>query len=100
MRKHVLFLLLGLLSTALSAQKDSLELGDQYAEDQLYIIISYNQLFDQPSQVKGSGFSYGLSAGFIKDFIMNKSGSFSLGLGVGYNYDSFNHGLKVSEVNN
>ena len=81
------------------AQKDSLQLGDRYAEDQLYFLISYNQLFDQPAQVKGSGFSYGLSTGFIKDIILNKQGSFSIGLGVGYNFDSFNHGLRVSEVN-
>jgi len=88
------------LSNMCYAQKDSLQLGDRYAEDQLYFLISYNQLFDQPSQVKGSGFSYGLSTGFIKDFILNKQGSFSIGLGVGYNFDSFNHGLKVSEANN
>jgi hypothetical protein len=80
-------------------QKDSLQLGDYYADDQLYFIISYNQLFDQPSEVRGSGFSYGLTGGFIKDIIVNKQGSFSVGLGVGYNFDSFNHGLRVSEVN-
>jgi len=90
-----------LLVTSLCyAQKDSLQLGDRYAEDQLYFLISYNQLYDQPSQVGGSGFSYGLSAGYIKDIPLNKQGSFAVGLGVGYNYDSFNHGLKVTEVNN
>ena len=81
-------------------QKDSLQLGDRYAEDQLYFMISYNQLYNQPSQVAGSRFSYGLSTGFIKDFILNKEGSVSVGLGMGYNFDSFNHGLRVSEVNN
>lgn len=100
MIKKIAFIFFGFLVSTMIAQKDSLQLGDRYAEDQLYAIISYNQLFDQPSQVKGSGFSYGLSGGFIKDFIINKSGSFSVGLGVGFNFDSFNHGLKVSEVNN
>lgn len=99
--KKLLFLFSVLFASSLCyAQKDSLQLGDRYAEDQLYFLISYNQLFDQPSQVKGSGFSYGLSTGFIKDIILNKQGSFSVGLGVGYNFDSFNHGLKVSETNN
>lgn len=89
------------LASSLSfAQKDSLQLGDRYTEDQLYFLISYNQLYDQPSEVGGSGFSYGLSAGYIKDMPLNKQGSFAVGLGVGYNYDSFNHGLKVTEVNN
>jgi len=100
MKKQFLFLFFGFLFTSINAQKDSLQLGDRYAEDQLYVLISYNQLFDQPNQVKGSGFSYGLSAGFIKDFILNKEGSFSIGLGFGYNFDSFNHGLKVSQINN
>lgn len=86
--------------TSIAAQKDSLQIGGRYAEDQLYILISYNELFNQPDQIKGSGFSYGLSTGFIKDFILNREGSVSVGLGIGYNFDSFNHGLKVSQVNN
>lgn len=85
--------------TSIYAQRDSLQIGERYAEDQLYVLVSYNQLFNQPSQVKGSGFSYGLNTGFIKDVILNKEGSFSLGLGLGYGLDFFNHGLKVSEVN-
>jgi len=101
MIKRITYILITLFfSYSGFAQKDSLQLGDYYAEDQLYAIISYNQLFDQPDQVKGSGFSYGLSAGFIKDIVLNKSGSFAIGLGVGFNFDAFNHGLKVSEVNN
>lgn len=99
MKKILFFLFLAIASFSY-AQKDSLQLGDRYAEDQLYFLISYNQLFNQPSQVKGSGFSYGLSSGFIKDIILNKEGSIALGLGVGYDFDSFNHGLKVSQVNN
>lgn len=99
--KRVLFLFLFSMLVVLShAQKDSLQLGDRYSEDQVYLLISYNQFYNQPSQVGASGFSYGLSGGFIKDFTLNKRGSISLGLGVGYNFDSFNHGLKVSEANN
>ena len=95
MIKKIAFIFFVSLAATTIAQKDSLQLGDHYAEDQLYAIISYNQLFDQPAQIKGSGFSYGLSVGFIKDIILNKSGSFSVGLGAGFNFDSFNHGLKV-----
>lgn len=97
--KKVLILFFVTFTINSFSQKDSLQLGDRYAEDQLYMTISYNQLFDQPAQVKGSGFSYGLSSGFIKDFILNKQGSLSVGLGVGYNFNSFNHGLRVSEIN-
>ena len=99
MKKYILLFLLGYSLTS-AAQKDSLSLGNKYAEDQMYFMVSYNQLFDQPAMVKGSGFSYGLSAGFMKDFILNKQGSISMAMGFGYNYDFLNHGLTISEENN
>ena len=99
MKKLIFFFFIGCSSISFS-QKDSLQLGSKYAEDQLYFLISYNQLFDQPSLVKGSGFSYGLSAGFMKDLILNKKGSISMALGIGYNYDLLNHGLTIAKDNN
>ncbi len=99
MKKYLSILLLS-FSTIAFAQKDSLQLGDRYADDQIYIGISYNQLYDQPDLVNKSGFSYGLSVGFMKDIILNKSGRFSFAFGTGYGFDSFNHKLKVTEVDN
>lgn len=81
------------------AQKDSLNIGDRYAEDQLYVSVSYAQFLNQPKTVSRSGFSYGLSAGFLKDITLNKQGNFSFALGVGYGFDFFSHELKVEEVN-
>jgi hypothetical protein len=82
------------------AQKDSLQLGDRYAEDQIYGSISYAQFFDQPTEINRSGFSYAISVGFIKDIILNKKGTISFALGVGYGFDFFNHQLRVEEINN
>jgi hypothetical protein len=82
------------------AQKDSLQLGDRYAEDQIYGSISYAQFFDQPKEISKSGFSYALSLGFIKDIILNKKGTISIALGIGYGFDFFNHKLRVEEINN
>ena len=98
--KKLLFFLLAFLSFSLFAQKDSLSLGDKYLEDQLYFSVSYNQLFNQPKTVIGSGFSYGLNAGYIKDISLVKSGRIALGVGIGYAYDSFKHGYKVTHQNN
>lgn len=98
--KKIIFLFF-LCSIATSfAQKDSLQLGDYYADDQIYIAVSYNQFFAQPNVIRKSTFSYGLSTGFIKDFILNKRGSFAVAIGAGYGYDSFNHKLKITEINN
>ncbi|QXP64110.1 porin family protein [Polaribacter sp. HaHaR_3_91] len=82
------------------AQKDSLNLGDRYAEDQIYVAVSYAQFIDQPQEIFKSNFSYGLSVGFLKDVILNKQGNVSIAAGVGYGFDFFNHELKVEEINN
>ena len=82
------------------AQKDSLSIGDRYAEDQVYLSVSYSQLFDQPSSITKSNFSYSLSTGFIKDVTLNNKGTVSIAAGVGYGFDFFNHNLKVEEINN
>ncbi|MGJ8761794.1 porin family protein [Polaribacter sp. AHE13PA] len=82
------------------AQKDSLNLGDRYAEDQIYVAVSYAQFVDQPQEIFKSNFSYGLSVGFLKDVILNKQGNVSIAAGVGYGFDFFNHELKVEEINN
>ena len=95
------FFLLFFLSISLSslAQRDSLQLGEKYAEDQIYLLISYNQMFNLPRGLSNNDFSYGLSGGFIKDFTLNKQGSFAVGLGVGYSYDYLNHYLRIDENN-
>ncbi len=74
-------------------------MGDRYAEDQIYASVSYAQFYDQPSVISKSEFSYALSAGFIKDFLLNKNGSFSFAAGIGYGFDFFNHKLKVETQN-
>ncbi|WP_088323927.1 porin family protein [Polaribacter tangerinus] len=94
----LLFLLL--FSLQIFSQKDSLKLGDYYADDQLYASITYSQLSNQPKGISKSNFSYSLSAGFIKDFILNTSGTISVAAGVGYGYDFFNHKLKVENLPN
>jgi len=80
------------------AQKDSLSLGDRYADDQIYFSVSYSQLYDQPTGITKSNFSYALSGGFIKDIILNKSGTIAIAGGIGLGYDFFNHELKVDEI--
>jgi hypothetical protein len=95
----ILWFLFFIFSVSLSfAQKDSLQIGDRYADDQIYASISYAQFYQQPAVISKSGFSFGLSTGFLKDFILNKQGSFSFAIGVGYGYDYFNHNLKVQEI--
>ena len=98
MRNRFTLLYFLLISFLTFAQKDSLSLGDRYADDQIYFSVSYSQLYNQPAGITKSNFSYALSGGFIKDIILNKSGSIAIAGGIGLGYDFFNHELKVDEV--
>ena len=98
--KNIIYIGLFIISiTKLSAQKDSLQLGDSYADDQIYFSVSYAQFNNQPTTISRSNFSYAVSAGFMKDIILNKRGNISFAAGVGYGFDFFNHELKVEELN-
>lgn len=96
MANRLIFVLV-FLSINIYAQKDSLQVGDSYWEDQLYINVSYNILDNQPEEVSKSGFSFGFSGGYIKDIPFVKSGKIAFGIGLGYGFDSYNHRLKVVE---
>ena len=98
MRNRFTLLYFLLISFLTFAQKDSLSLGDRYADDQIYFSVSYSQLYNQPTGITKSNFSYALSGGFIKDIILNKSGTIAIAGGIGLGYDFFNHELKVDEV--
>ena len=95
--RNILIFFLVFLSVNIYAQKDSLQVGDSYWEDQLYINVSYNILDKQPEEVSKSGFSFGFAAGYIKDIPLAKSGKIAFGIGLGYGFDAYNHGLKVVE---
>jgi hypothetical protein len=88
------------MSITVVGQKDSLQIGEKYLEDQLYLDISYNVFYKQPTEFTPSSFSYGFSLGYIRDIPLVPSGKFALGLGVGYGYDSFSHGHSITENNN
>jgi hypothetical protein len=100
MVRIICFFFISFFVSPIFSQKDSLQLGDRYAEDQIYVSVSYAQFGEQPTSISRSAFSYGISTGFLKDFILNKKGNTSIALGVGYGFDFFNHKLKVSEINN
>lgn len=97
MKKLVLFICLT-FSTIVFCQKDSLQLGDYYADDQLYFSISYSQFLDQPQGIENNNFSYSLSGGFMKDIILNRNGTLSIAGGAGIGADFFNHNLKIEEI--
>jgi len=86
-------------SFALSAQPNSgtyLE-DSNYLEDQFYIGITYNFLFNKPEGVAQRNLSYGLQGGFIKDIPLNTRRNVAFGIGLGYAVNSYYTDLLVSE---
>lgn len=81
------------------SQADSLKLGDKYLEDQLYLGVSYDIMLNQPKGTSSTGFSYSLSFGYIRDIPLSKRGDFAIGVGAGYGFNSFNHGIQVLDDN-
>jgi hypothetical protein len=95
MRKITLFLLL--FSTCLKAQIDSSFVDNKYLEDQIYFSLTYIYMLNLPDQISQSGFSYGLSGGFIKDFPLNKRRNFGLAAGLGYGFNNYYFDVKVND---
>ena len=70
---------------------------DFYREDQFYLSIYYNSIKNGVDELKENKFSSSLNFGFIRDFPLNKSGKFSLGLGAGLGINSLNNNLKLDD---
>lgn len=68
-----------------------------YREDQFYVGVTYNLLFDRPKDIGQSGFSGGLNLGFIRDMPINKRRNVAIGLGVGYSLNVYNQDLFIGE---
>mgnify|MGYP000055189043 CR=1 FL=1 len=71
-----------------------------YREDQFYFGFSFNFLTELPEAIEQSGFSGGLTFGFIRDMPINKRRNLSIGLGIGFNLNTYGQTLKISETEN
>ena len=93
------FLLCLFFAIGLKAQEDALVTHVPFLEDQLYITTTYSIIYDQAYASNTSGFSYSLSAGFLKDIPFSTKGNFAAALGLGYSMDALHHSFQLSESN-
>ncbi len=68
-----------------------------YREDQFYVGITYNLLFNRPANINQSGFSVGVHMGFTRDMPINKRRNVAFGLGLGYSVNVYNQNLFIGE---
>jgi hypothetical protein len=94
----LLYLFFGFLVSAYAQVSEDTFTGDtNYLEDQFYIGITYNFLLDKPVEVSQRNLSYGLQTGFIKDIPINTDRTVALGIGIGYNVNSYYSNLRATE---
>jgi len=97
--KYIILMFISLLSVFSSAQiKDSTN-TNKYLEDQFYVGITYNTLYDVPENIDQNGFSNGISFGYFKDLPINSNRNFGFGLGLGYGRNTYFQNIKIEEVN-
>jgi len=71
-----------------------------YREDQFFLGVTYNLLTYEPKNFAQNGLSLGLSAGFLRDFPINKSRTVAIAVGLGATYNKYHQNLLVSSQNN
>ncbi len=72
-------------------------LDSLYREDQFYIGLTFNLLWDKPSGVGQSGLSGGFHLGYIRDMPINKRRNLAVGLGIGYSVNTYGQNLFLGE---
>lgn len=93
--KIILFFFIG--SVSWGQVNNSSAIDTRYLEDQLYIGITYNTLYELPTGIDQNGFSNGISFGFIKDIPVNDQRNVGFGLGLGYGRNTYFQNLKIFE---
>jgi len=90
-------------STIFSQEKQLLSpiiaVDSLYREDQFYLGLTYNSLFNKTSGITQNKFSSGITFGFLRDMPINKSRTVALGLGLGLSYNKCSQNLLLSETN-
>jgi hypothetical protein len=70
-----------------------------YREDQFYFGFTLNTLQNKPAGLTQDKFSSGFSAGFLRDFPINKSRTVAIAPGLGLTYNNFNQNLAITKLN-
>lgn len=70
-----------------------------YREDQFYFGFTLNTLQNKPVGLTQNKFSSGFSAGFLRDFPVNKNRTVAIAPGIGFAYNNYNQNLAITESN-
>lgn len=68
-----------------------------YREDQFYLGVTYNLLYDRPSGVQLQGLSGGIQFGYMRDMPLNEQRNLAVAIGAGIAFDQYGSNLFVGE---
>ncbi|HSN47936.1 MAG TPA: porin family protein, partial [Flavobacterium sp.] len=71
-----------------------------YREDQFYFNFTINTLRNKPDGLTEDKFSSGFSAGFLRDFPINKKRTVAIAPGLGFTFNNYNQNLAITQSNN
>lgn len=71
-----------------------------YREDQFYFGFTLNTLQNKPAGLTQDKFSSGFSAGFLRDFPINKKRTVAIAPGLGFTNNNYIQNLAITESNN
>jgi hypothetical protein len=73
------------------------EVDSLYREDQFYCGLSFNLMQNKPQGYQSSKISPSFTAGFLRDFPVNKNRTKAIAVGLGVTYNKFAHDLIILE---
>jgi hypothetical protein len=103
MKQYVVLVLLSFslfVAQSQEVQDSNVDVDRRYLEDQFYIGLGYNVLFNRPENTVQRNLSYNLQTGFIKDVPLNFRRNVGLGIGVGYAVNSYYSNIVATKTNN
>ena len=71
-----------------------------YREDQFYAGLNYISIVKKPEGLSQDKISFGFSAGFLRDFPLNKNRTFAVAPGIGFSYNTYIQNMSILGTSN
>ena len=78
----------------------NVKIDSLYREDQFYAGLNYNSIVKKPEGLSQEKISFGFSAGFLRDFPLNKSRTFAVAPGIGFSFNNYIQNMSIVGSNN
>lgn len=73
----------------------NVKIDSLYREDQFYAGLNYNSIVKKPDGLSQDKISFGFSAGFLRDFPLNKSRTFAIAPGIGFSFNNYIQNMAI-----